>query len=51
MKPKYKVDWYEYNLTQLRSRNFFTLVGAMIYQWYLLHINGEISYIYEYEQN
>lgn len=51
MKPRYKVEWYEYNLTELKSRYFFTLIGAMIYQWYLLHINGEISYLYENENN
>lgn len=35
MKRKYEVRWYEFNLTQPRSRKFFTHWGAMIFMAYL----------------
>lgn len=31
MKRKYKVFWYELNLTRPLSRKFFTKVGAVIF--------------------
>ena len=51
MKRPYQLRWYEYNLTTLRRRFFFTEIGALIYQWYLLHFEGIISYLYEYEND
>ena len=51
MTKRYQLKWYEYNLTTLRRRYFFTYVGARVYQWYLLHVNGEIAYLYEYEND
>ena len=35
MKRKYEVRWYELNLTQQRSRKFFTHWGAMMFMAYL----------------
>ena len=35
MKRKYEVRWYEYNLTEERSRKFFTKKGALLFMWYL----------------
>lgn len=35
MKRNYRVYWYECNLTNKKSRKFFTELGAIIYIWYL----------------
>ena len=35
MKRKYEVRWYELNLTQPRSRKFFTKIGAIFFASYL----------------
>lgn len=35
MKRKYEVRWYEYNLTEERSRKFFTRWRAIIFMAYL----------------
>lgn len=35
MKRKYEVRWYELNLTQPRSRKFFTKKGALLFMCYL----------------
>ena len=35
MKRKFKVRWYEYNLTQEKVRKFFTHWGAIIFMAYL----------------
>lgn len=35
MKWKYEVRWYELNLTRLRSRKFFTKIGAIFFASYL----------------
>ena len=35
MKRKYKVTWYELNLTELKCRKFFTKVGAVIFASYI----------------
>ena len=35
MKRKYEVRWYECNLTEERSRKFFTHWGAIIFMAYL----------------
>lgn len=47
MNWKYEVRWYEFNLTEMQSRKFFTALGAEIYQWYLLHFCGAVAKIYE----
>ena len=47
MKWRYEVRWYEFNLTEMQSRKFFTEIGAKIYRWYLLHSEGLIAKIYE----
>lgn len=47
MKRKYQVRWYEYNLTQPRSRNFFTEIGAQIFSLCLFIFRKEKSIIYE----
>ena len=47
MKGKYQVRWYEYNLTQPRSRNFFTEIGAQLFRLWLLVFRKEKSLIYE----
>ena len=35
MKRKWIVRWYELNLTQEKSRKFFTLIGAAMFAAYL----------------
>ena len=35
MKRKYEVEWYECNLTERRSCNFFTEVAANFYAWWV----------------
>lgn len=35
MKQKYEVKWYEFNLTQPRSRKFFTKWGAITFAAYI----------------
>jgi hypothetical protein len=35
MKKRYEVRWYEYNLTQQRSRKFFTKIGAIFFASYM----------------
>lgn len=35
MKRKYKVTWYQMNLTVPKVRKFFTKVGALIFAAYL----------------
>lgn len=35
MKRKYKVEWYEYELTQERWKRFFTKIGAVVFAAYL----------------
>ena len=35
MKRKYEVRWYECNLTEERSRKFFTKKGALLFMCYL----------------
>lgn len=46
MKYKYEVRWYEFNLTQKRSRKFFTETGASLFAWYLEHFHGVVAKIY-----
>ena len=47
MRRYYEVRWYEFNLTEMRSRKFFTEIGAELYKWYLEHYEGAIAKIYE----
>lgn len=35
MKREYRVEWYDFNLTQKKSRKFFTETGASLFVWYL----------------
>lgn len=35
MKRKYEVEWYEFNLTERRSRKFFTEGIASLYAWWI----------------
>lgn len=34
MKKKFRVEWYDYDLTQPRCRKFFTEIGANIFAWW-----------------
>lgn len=47
MTQKYIVRYYEYNLTQRRNKRFFTLTGALLFQWYLKLIKKTDSRLYE----
>lgn len=47
MKRKYEVRWYEHNLTQPRSRKFFTKWGAIIFAAYIEAYEYAKSEIYE----
>lgn len=47
MKRKYGVTWYEYELTNLRCRNFFTRCGASLFAWYLMQYQNVKPTIYE----
>lgn len=35
MKRKYEVEWYEFNLTERKSRKFFTEAFASLYAWWI----------------
>ena len=48
MRYKYVVRWYEYNLTNMKCRNFFTVIGASIYKWYLQYCKKINALMYEY---
>jgi hypothetical protein len=47
MNKRYQVRWYEFNLTEPRSRNFFTETGARVFAWYVETFEGGITKIYE----
>ena len=47
MKRRYQVRWYEYNLTQPRSRNFFTEIGARVFALYKRIVTKEKTTLYE----
>lgn len=47
MKAKYSVKWYEYDLTEMRCRNFFTKIGAMIFASWIENQQGTKPKIYE----
>ena len=46
MKRKFEVRWYEYNLTQEKSKRFFTEPAALFYAWYIEFKHGVITRIY-----
>ena len=46
MKRKFRVEWYECDLTLPRSRKFFTEWGANLFAWYLSYYNNEKAKIY-----
>ena len=41
MKRRFEVRWYAFNLTEQRSRKFFTEWGANLFAWYLGYYNNE----------
>lgn len=47
MKRRFVVKWYEFNLTKVKYRKFFTEIGAEFFKWYLLYFKGAIAKIYE----
>lgn len=42
----YEVRWYEFNLTERRSRRFITKTGALLYCFWLEHWHGAVAKIY-----
>lgn len=49
MKRKFEVRWYEYNLTQEKSKRFFTEPAALLYAWYIEFKHGVITRIYSHD--
>ena len=47
MRKCYELRWYEFNLTEMQSRKFFTEIGAKLYKLYLEHFIGAVVKIYE----
>ena len=47
MRYNYELRWYEFNLTEMQSRKFFTEIGAELFKWYLGYFEGAIAKIYE----
>lgn len=47
MRWNYEVRWYEFNMTERRSRKFVTETGASLFAWYLGFFFGAITKIYE----
>ena len=47
MRYNYELRWYEFNLTEMQSRKFFTEIGAKLYKLYLEHFEGAVVKIYE----
>lgn len=47
MKRRWIVRWYELNLTEERSRKFFTEVGAMFFAWWIEYKYNIITRVYE----
>lgn len=43
----YEVRWYEYHLTNERSRKFFTRTGALLFHIWLYYRWSEPSRVYE----
>lgn len=44
---RYEVRWYEFNLTERKSRKFFTELGAKFFAWYMETYEGAVTKIYE----
>lgn len=47
MNYKFELRWYECNLTQRKSKKFFTEIGAVIYKWYIERFRFAYGKIYE----
>jgi hypothetical protein len=47
MKRRFEVRWYELNLTERKSRKFFTELGAEIFKWYLGRRCDAYAKVYE----
>jgi hypothetical protein len=50
MRRKYEVEWYEFNLTQRRSRKFFTETGAILFARWISKQQDVTPRIKAYEQ-
>lgn len=46
MKRRYEVKWYAFNLTERKSRKFFTEVGASLFAWWIEFSEGAFTKIY-----
>lgn len=49
MKRKYEVRWYAFNLTERKSRKFFTEWGASLFAWWIEFKEGAFTKIYFYD--
>ena len=49
MKRRFEVRWYAFNLTQRKSRNFFTEWGAILFAWWIEKTEGAITKVYIYD--
>jgi hypothetical protein len=49
MKRRYQVRWYNFNLTEPMSRDFFTEIAATIFYLWLKYVRKEKPIIYESE--
>jgi hypothetical protein len=49
MRFKFIVKWYDFNLTEMRSRRFFTEIGASLFVWYLNYFEDVVAKMYNYE--
>lgn len=49
MKRKWRVEWYECNLTEPRCRKFFTDVAANFFAWWLEYRDGVNTRIYKHD--
>lgn len=47
MKRRFELRWYECDLTESRSRKFFTEIGAIVYWWYLERYCLSTAKLYE----
>lgn len=46
---KYEVEWYECNLTERRSRKFFTEVAANFFAWWIEYSQNVYTRTLRYE--
>lgn len=52
MKRRYQVRWYEYNLTNWRTKKFFFEITAILYTiwlWQRYSVNSQIRFIEDAE--